>query len=144
VTIISQNTNDKNTEKSFERLSNHFRIDPETLAHAQIREIENSLKTAGLYRNKAKAIKQVSKVVVEKYRGNLKSVLSKPLEDARQELMQLPNVGPKTADVVLLFAGVLKGALVIILGIIAIILFVTSVIGFCPLYVIFGISTKKK
>jgi len=46
--------------------------------------------------------------------------------------------------VVLLFAGVLKGALVIILGIIAIILFVTSVIGFCPLYVIFGISTKKK
>ena len=105
VTIISQNTNDRNTEKAFERLSNHFRIDPETLAHAQIKEIENSLKTAGLYRNKAKAIKQVSKVVVEKYRGNLKSVLSKPLEDARQELMQLPNVGPKTADVVLLFAG---------------------------------------
>ncbi|HJW97962.1 MAG TPA: endonuclease III [Candidatus Bathyarchaeia archaeon] len=105
VTIISQNTNVRNTEKAFERLSNHFRIDPETLAHAQTKEIENSLKTAGLYRNKAKAIKQVSKVVVEKYRGNLKSVLSKPLEDARQELMQLPNVGPKTADVVLLFAG---------------------------------------
>ena len=46
--------------------------------------------------------------------------------------------------VVLLFAGVLKGALVIILGIIAIILFVTSVIGFCPLYVVLGISTNKK
>jgi endonuclease-3 len=105
VTIISQNTNDRNTEKAFERLSNHFRIDPETLAHAHIKEIENSLKTAGLYRNKAKAIKQVSKVVVEKYRSNLRSVLSKPVEDARQELMQLPNVGPKTADVVLLFAG---------------------------------------
>jgi len=46
--------------------------------------------------------------------------------------------------VVLLFAGVLKGALVIILGIIAIILFVTSIIGFCPLYVVFGVTTKKK
>src|SRR4030065_1326559 len=99
VTIISQNTNDRNTEKAFERLSNHFRIDPETLAHAQIKEIEDSLKTAGLYRNKAKAIKQVSNVVVENYRGNLKSVLSKPLEDARRELMQLPNVGPEPAVV---------------------------------------------
>jgi hypothetical protein len=46
--------------------------------------------------------------------------------------------------VVLLFTGVLTGALAIVLGIIAIICFVTSVIGFCPLYVIFGISTKKK
>jgi endonuclease-3 len=105
VTIISQNTNDKNTEKAFERLSNRFRIDPETLAHAQINEIEGSLKTAGLYRSKAKAIKQVSEIVVEKYRCNLNNILSKPLEDARQELMQLPHVGPKTADVVLLFAG---------------------------------------
>jgi hypothetical protein len=45
---------------------------------------------------------------------------------------------------ILLIAGVLEGALAIILGIIAIIFFVTSVIGFCPLYVIFGISTRKK
>jgi hypothetical protein len=45
---------------------------------------------------------------------------------------------------ILLIAGVLEGALAIILGIIAVIFFVTSVIGFCPLYVIFGISTRKK
>lgn len=46
--------------------------------------------------------------------------------------------------VILLVAGVLKGTLAVVLGIIAIIFFATSVIGFCPLYVIFGISTKKK
>ncbi|KPL14760.1 hypothetical protein AMJ74_02765 [candidate division WOR_3 bacterium SM1_77] len=46
--------------------------------------------------------------------------------------------------VILLITGVLKGALTVILGIVAIIFFVTSVIGFCPLYVIFGLSTKKK
>jgi hypothetical protein len=46
--------------------------------------------------------------------------------------------------VILLVFGVLKGALAIILGIIAIIFFVTSALGFCPLYVIFGISTKRK
>jgi endonuclease-3 len=105
VTIISQNTNDRNTEKAFESLSNHFRIDPETLAHAKIKEIEDSLKSAGLYRTKANAIKRVSEIVVEKYRSDLNSILSQPIDDARLELMQLPNVGPKTADVVLLFAG---------------------------------------
>ena len=46
--------------------------------------------------------------------------------------------------VILLIAGVLKGTLAIILGIIAIIFFITSVTGFCPLYVVFGLSTKKK
>ena len=46
--------------------------------------------------------------------------------------------------VILLVAGVLKGALAIVLGIIAIIFFVTSMFGFCPLYVLFGFSTRKK
>jgi hypothetical protein len=45
--------------------------------------------------------------------------------------------------VILLVAGVLEGTLAVVLGIIAIIFFVTSVLGFCPLYVIFGTSTKK-
>ncbi len=46
--------------------------------------------------------------------------------------------------VILLIADVLKGTLAVVLGIIAIVFFATSVIGFCPLYVLFGISTKKK
>lgn len=44
---------------------------------------------------------------------------------------------------ILLYANVFKGALAIILGIIAIIFIVTSIIGFCPLYVLLGLSTKK-
>lgn len=105
ITILSQNTNDRNTEKAFERLSNDFRIDPKTLAKASIERLEASLKVAGLYRNKARTIKKVSKIVVEKYHNDLKQVLSKPLDEARRELMLLPGVGPKTADVVLLFAA---------------------------------------
>ena len=46
--------------------------------------------------------------------------------------------------VILLITGVLKGALAIILGIVAIIFVVTSIIGFCPMYVVLGISTRKK
>jgi endonuclease-3 len=105
VTIISQNTADRNTAKAFENLSKHFKITPEALANAKTNQIESCLKPAGLYRNKAKTIKQVSKIILEKHHGNLEHILSMPFEDARRALMEFPGVGPKTADVVLLFSA---------------------------------------
>jgi endonuclease-3 len=105
MTIISQNTNKRNTTRAFENLSNKFRITPEILAKAEIKEIEKSLKTAGLYRNKSRTIKQISKIIREKHNGDLTHITSLPLEQARRELLKLPGVGPKTADVVLLFAA---------------------------------------
>ena len=105
VTIISQNTNDKNTARAFENLSNSFRITPEVLANIKTEQIERCLKVAGLYKNKAKAIKQASKTILDQYNGSLKPILSLPLEEARKTLLQFPGIGPKTADVLLLFSA---------------------------------------
>jgi len=105
VTIISQNTANRNTAKAFGKLSKRFKITPEVLANAEINQIEECLKVAGLYRNKAKTIKQISKIILEKFRGDLNPILSLTFEDARKTLLQLPGVGPKTADVVLLFCA---------------------------------------
>ncbi len=105
VTIISQNTAGRNTAKAFENLSKRFEITSEVLANAKISQIEERLKVAGLYRGKAKAIKQTSKIILEKFHGNLEAILSLPFEKARKTLLQLPGVGPKTADVVLLFCS---------------------------------------
>jgi endonuclease-3 len=104
VTIISQNTADRNTARAFEHLSNRFEIKPEVLAEAKTSQIEEALKTGGLYRNKAKTIKRVSRIILERFHGSLQPVLSLPLEEARKTLMALPGIGPKTADVVLLFS----------------------------------------
>ncbi|MEM2081561.1 MAG: endonuclease III [Candidatus Bathyarchaeia archaeon] len=105
VTIISQNTADRNTARAFERLSKRFEIKPEVLANAELSQIEEALRVAGLYRNKAKTIKAVSRIIVEKFHGSIQHILSQPLEEARKTLMALPGVGPKTADVVLLFSS---------------------------------------
>lgn len=105
VTIISQNTAAGNTTRAFDNLSKRFKIEPEVLANAETSQIEECLKVGGLYRNKAKAIKQVSKTILEDFQGDLKQILLLPFEDARKTLMQLPGVGPKTADVVLLFSA---------------------------------------
>ncbi|MGL4370048.1 MAG: YgaP family membrane protein [Spirochaetota bacterium] len=48
------------------------------------------------------------------------------------------------AVVILYFAGQISGAAAVVLGIIAAVFIITSAIGFCPLYVVFKISTKKK
>jgi endonuclease-3 len=105
VTIISQNTADRNTARAFERLSKRFEIKPEALAKAETSQIEETLRVGGLYRNKAKTIKTVSRIILEQFHGSVQPILSLPLEEARRALMALPGIGPKTADVVLLFSA---------------------------------------
>jgi endonuclease III len=105
VTVISQNTTDRNTTRAFENLSKRFEITPEALAQAPLREIEASIRTAGLYKAKAKTIQRAAIGIIEKYHGSLQSILSMPVEQARKTLMEFPGVGPKTADVVLLFSA---------------------------------------
>jgi endonuclease III len=102
-TIISQNTADTNTRRAFETLSNQFEVTPKELSEAEIGKLEYCLHVAGLCKNKSKTIKAVSKIIQEKFGGSLDLILSLPLNEARRTLMNLPGVGPKTADVVLLF-----------------------------------------
>jgi endonuclease-3 len=105
VTIISQNTADRNTARAFENLSKRFEMTPEALANADTSQIEECLRVGGLYKNKAQTIKQVSRIILEKFHGSLQPILSLSLEEARNALIQLPGIGPKTADVVLLFSA---------------------------------------
>ena len=104
-TVISQNTVEKNAENAFENLSKRMRITPEALSKAPRGEIEHCLKTAGLFRRKASTIKEISKRLLKSGSGDLETILSLPIEQARSRLMQFPGVGPKTADVVLLFSA---------------------------------------
>jgi endonuclease III len=105
MTIISQNTNDKNTERAFNSLSKKFEIVPEVLANAKTSQIEECLRVGGLYRNKAKTIRNVSKIVLNRFHGSLTPILSMPLLKSRNKLMKIPGIGPKTADVLLLFSA---------------------------------------
>jgi endonuclease-3 len=105
VTIISQNTADVNTERAFARLSKRFKITPQILARAPTGVIEGCIKIAGLSKNKTKTIQAVSKILVAKFQGSLNPILSLPMDEARNILMDFPGVGPKTADVVLLFSA---------------------------------------
>jgi endonuclease-3 len=104
-TIISQSTAEVNTRRAYQNLSRKVSMNPAALAEAEVTEIEDALKVAGLYRNKSKILKRVAELILEKFSGSLDFIHTSSLEDARTELMSLPGVGPKTADIVLLFSA---------------------------------------
>jgi len=104
-TVLSQATNDRNRDAAFKNLSRKYSITPKDLAEADVKKIEEAIRVGGLFRNKSRAIREVSLAVLERFNGSLGFIYSQPLSKAREKLMSLPGVGPKTADVVLLFSA---------------------------------------
>ena len=101
--ILSQNTNYKNEATAFRRLEERVGVEPLSLASASTEDIAEAIRPAGMYNQRSRVIKVVSQIVTSQYQGDLRPVLQKPHGEAREELMALPGVGPKTADVLLMF-----------------------------------------
>lgn len=66
---------------------------PRALAEAEPGRLEEIIKTTGFYRNKAKSLLGMARALVEKHKGKV--------PDTMEELVKLPGVGRKTANVVL-------------------------------------------
>ncbi len=98
-TVLSQNTTDKNSFRALKNLKRIYKITPEDLSGADVKEIEKAIRPAGLYRQKARVIKELA---VSLTNGKLNKILDMDGESARNLLKSLKGVGPKTADVVLL------------------------------------------
>ena len=91
-TVLSAQCTDKRVNEVTPELFKKFGT-PEKMSKAKQAEIEKLIKSAGFFRVKAKNIKGLSKKLVEDYQGRLPKKLD--------ELIKLPGVGRKTANVVL-------------------------------------------
>ncbi|MDR2624466.1 MAG: endonuclease III [Methanobrevibacter sp.] len=93
-TILSQRTRDENTDKSSAILFSKYK-NIEEIADAPIEDIEELVKSAGFYRVKARRISEVSNLLIDQY--------NKTVPDSLNELLELPGVGRKTANCVLVY-----------------------------------------
>jgi endonuclease-3 len=100
-TILSQNTSREATIKGFENLRRRFRITPEVLAGAEVEEIKDCIKPSGLYNTKAPRIRELARIILNEYGGDLDNLARLPVDAARERLLGIPGVGFKTADVFL-------------------------------------------
>ncbi len=103
-TILSQNTNDRNRDIAFTRLRAQFPT-WEAVRDAPPEMIIAAIRPAGLAPSKGPHIQAALRQITEE-RGELSLAFLEtlPLEEARQWLLRLNGVGPKTAAIVLLFA----------------------------------------
>lgn len=102
-TILSQNTNDRNSDAAMRKLRKRYKITPRTLSRANVKTLMSCIRSAGLYTSKAPRIIEVSRIILHKYNGSLSTILKQPYLIAKEKLMEMPGVGPKTADIVLAF-----------------------------------------
>jgi len=90
--MLSAQTTDKAVNKVTKKLFNDFES-LEAYANAELSELESCIKTIGLYRNKAKNLKNLAIKIIDKYESDVPST--------QKELEDLPGVGRKTANVYL-------------------------------------------
>lgn len=90
--ILSAQATDISVNKATPALFEKYPT-PYELAEAELEDVMDYLKTIGLYRNKSKFIIETSKKLIDKFDGKV--------PQTRKELMTLPGVGRKTANVVL-------------------------------------------
>ena len=91
-TILSSQCTDKQVNRVTPKLFHQFKS-PQDFARASHEEIEALIRSTGFYRNKAKNIKACCRVLLETHGGRVPNRLD--------ELVELPGVGRKTANVVL-------------------------------------------
>src|SRR5262249_28461904 len=94
-TMLSAQTRDTVTAAASERL---FRVarTPRAMARLTVKRIERLIFPVSFYRHKAKHVKETCRILVEQHRGRVPATM--------EELLALPGVGRKTANLVLILS----------------------------------------
>jgi endonuclease-3 len=94
-TILSARTKDETTTKAVKALFLKYK-NPKELANAKIKDVEKIIRSIGFFHVKSKRIVEVAKIIHTKYKDKVPEDLD--------TLVQLPGVGRKTANCVLVYA----------------------------------------
>jgi endonuclease-3 len=102
-TVLSAQCTDERVNKVTAELFKKYRS-PRDYAEADLSELEEDIRPTGFFRNKAKSIKGFSAELVERFNGEVPASL--------EELVSLPGIGRKTANLVLSEAFDIPGIVV--------------------------------
>ena len=103
-TVLSQNTSDYNSYRAYSNLRNRFPA-WEAVMNADVDRIAEAIQIGGLAKIKAPRIQTILRIIQDrKGSWDLSFLAEMPLAEAKEWLLELPGVGPKTAGCVLLFS----------------------------------------
>jgi endonuclease-3 len=103
-TMLSAQSNDETINKVTKTLFKKY-MKPEDYANADLKELEQDIRSTGFYHNKAKNLQNAAKMLVDKYNSKVPKTM--------EELVKLSGVARKTANIILTNAfGVVAGVAV--------------------------------
>lgn len=103
LTVLSQNTNDRNRDMAFERLKARF-PSWESVVEGGAEALEDAVRPAGLAPTKARRILKILEIVHGDFGAySIAELARRGRDEARRYLTALPGVGEKTAACVLMF-----------------------------------------
>ena len=100
-TILSAQCTDERVNIVTKTLFQKYKT-PQDYANADVKQLEKEVRSTGFFRNKAKNIKKTSQILMEKYQSRIPHTM--------EEMLELPGVARKTANIVLQNAyGIVEG-----------------------------------
>lgn len=103
--ILTQATNWHNVEQALARLRRAGGLAPRRLAAMPRRRLEQAVRPAGSFRQKAARLQGFARWYLRRYGGRPDRMFRQPWPALRDELLRVPGIGPETADSMLLYAG---------------------------------------
>jgi len=101
---LTQNTSWKAVERSLENLRRAGAVTLEGLRKLPLARLRRLIKPSGFFTRKAPALKAFVAMVDGEFGGSLDELGAAPTAALRRRLLDLPGVGPETADAILLYA----------------------------------------
>jgi len=101
---LTQNTSWKAVERSLANLRAAGALTVEGLRKVSLKKLQRLIQPSGFYTRKAPALKTFVAMLDKEFGGSLEKLAATPTAELRQRLLDLPGVGPETADAILLYA----------------------------------------
>ena len=102
---LTQNTSWTNVEKALRNLRTARLLTISGIRLTPQPELEQLIRPAGYFRQKAQRLKTFVHFLDERYGGSFERMFAQPTVKLRDELLALNGIGPETADSILLYAG---------------------------------------
>jgi endonuclease III related protein len=103
--ILTQNTAWTNAARALQNLRERKLLSLARLREVSQPDLEERIRPAGFFRQKARTIRNFLEWLQEKHRGSLGVMFGRPAATLREELVAVRGLGPETVDAILLYAG---------------------------------------
>lgn len=103
--ILTQSVSWRNVEQAIANLAAERLLEAAPLAAAPPGRVEQLVRPARYYRQKARRLQVFARHLVRRHGGSIEAMLGGETAKVRSELLGLEGIGPETADSILLYAG---------------------------------------